>query len=99
MPNQNKLIEQHVPPITHPHGAYWRQPPREQILIDNEFAVMTEAAFEQLAEYSRSEPSGVYAGKMWKCLAPSGWYLRWYEETDVLHRFYIKHRLILLVKS
>lgn len=47
-------------------GKHWEQPPRHKILVDERFAVMCKADFERLAEYSGSQPSGVYEGKMWR---------------------------------
>ena len=47
-------------------GKHWDQPPTSDILIDDEYALMTQATFNRLAEYSASTPSGVYPGKMWR---------------------------------
>ncbi len=47
-------------------GRNWDQPPTSDILIDDEYALMTKATFDRLAEYSCSTPSGVYPGKMWR---------------------------------
>lgn len=55
-----------IPPMTHPLGRHWSQPSLDEILIDDEYAVMTEATLKKLAEYSCSTPSGVYPGKMWR---------------------------------
>jgi hypothetical protein len=55
-----------IPPMTHPLGRHWQQPPREQIEVDATHALMTEHTFRQLSEYSCSTPSGVYEGKMWR---------------------------------
>ncbi|MGS1073059.1 hypothetical protein [Burkholderia glumae] len=67
-----------IPPITDPLGRYWRQPHRNEILIDDEHAVMTRSTFNKLAEYSTTRPTGVYPGKMWKAIYKSGAFLRWY---------------------
>lgn len=55
-----------IPPITDPLGAHWDQPDRASILIDATHALMTVATFKALHEYSCSNPSGVYEGKMWR---------------------------------
>lgn len=79
-----------IPPITHPLGRHWRQPPADSILVDDTHAVMTQAQLEQLAEYNSSFPSGVYVGKMWRrwgAIQRDGrlkeiWWLCWYEYLD-----------------
>lgn len=55
-----------IPPITDPLGRSWRQPDRSLIEIDDTHALMTRLTFESLADYSASNPSGVYVGKMWR---------------------------------
>jgi hypothetical protein len=55
-----------IPTITHPLGRSWTQPSRRGILIDDKYAVISLRDFEALKEYSCSQPSGVYEGKMWK---------------------------------
>lgn len=55
-----------IPPITDPMGAGWRQPKRAAIEIDEVHALMSRSTFDALAEYSASNPSGVYPGKMWR---------------------------------
>lgn len=75
-----------IPEITHPYGKYWEQPARENILIDDKNALMNQADFDLLADYSCSQPSGVYEGKMWKCRRPyvitkgitPRWFLLWF---------------------
>ena len=54
-----------IPRITDPLGKHWVQPHRDDIEIDDKFALMSRATFEKLAEYSCLMPTGVYAGKMW----------------------------------
>ena len=69
-----------IPPITDPMGQGWEQPSRQSIEIDDKHALMNRATFNALHEYSRSIPSGVYPGKMWKIhnFETDKWYLRWY---------------------
>lgn len=55
-----------IPPITDPLGKYWKQPPADAIVLDDTHALMEQAAFDALLDYSSSIPSGVYDGKMWK---------------------------------
>ena len=71
-----------IPPITEPMGMHWRQPPRQEIELDDTHAMMSEAAFKQLAEYSCTVPTGVYEGKMWKANTRDGWMLRWFGTCD-----------------
>mgnify|MGYP001774746477 CR=1 FL=1 len=73
--------EQAIPEMTDPMGKYWGQPDANNILIDDTYALMAAADFDKLNEYSQSQPSGVYVGKMWKCRQrghEDKWYLRWY---------------------
>jgi hypothetical protein len=48
------------------------------------YAYMNQHALDNLKDYSRSQPSGVYPGKMWKglfnTLDGEKWYLCWYGE-------------------
>lgn len=55
-----------IPPITDPMGRSWNQPATAEILIDSTHAVMERSTFERLAEYSATQPSGCYPGKMWR---------------------------------
>ncbi len=99
---------QAIPLITHPLGSGWTQPDRSRILIDNEYAMMSTADFYQLAEYSCSNPSGVYEGKMWKrhngsfdsdFIGRGGkptWLLVWYGRSDHPDKCSVNSRKILL---
>ena len=71
-----------IPAMTHTLGKYWNQPAREAVLVDDTHAVMDTAAFDQLAEYSTTLPSGVYPGKMWRAESHGRWVLRWYGVVD-----------------
>lgn len=69
--------------MTDPLGKYWDQPSRDNIVIDDDYAVMDKKTLEALYDYSRSMPTGVYPGKMWKAVMPNGKVLlRWYGESD-----------------
>ncbi len=68
-----------VPPLTHPLGRHWTQPAPWEAVIDDETATMSSEAFERLAEYSSTMPTGAYEGKMWKRhLGDGEWLLGWY---------------------
>ncbi|MDX4946491.1 hypothetical protein [Providencia manganoxydans] len=68
-----------LPAITNPLGKHWKQPNPANINIDDTHAMMSSSDYELLADYSGSVPSGVYVGKMWKAVAPSGKaFLRWF---------------------
>lgn len=72
-----------IPAMTDPLGRHWQQPRSEDILIDGSHAVMDRQTFCSLADYSRSMPSGVYAGKMWKAITQDGRpFLCWYGLVD-----------------
>lgn len=71
-----------IPPITDPLGKHWKQPAAGEVLLDDTHAVMGQSAFNKLAEYSRSIPSGVYPGKMWRCVTQDGEHLlRWFGDS------------------
>lgn len=67
-----------IPLITHPMGKHWNQPALENIEVDDTHALMSQRDFDELADYSHSNPSGVYEGKMWKSKYTEGWLLRWW---------------------
>lgn len=70
-----------IPAITDPLGRHWQQPSPDEILIDTTHALMSEVTFNQLLDYSQSQPSAVYAGKMWKCFSDGRWFLCWFGES------------------
>jgi hypothetical protein len=55
-----------IPPMTHPYGKAWEQPELSEVSICDTYATMNQKAFKKLHDYSRSMPSAVYEGKMWK---------------------------------
>ena len=75
-----------VPVMVHPLSMHWVQPPLDRILIDDEHALMDKADFERLAEYSATNPSGAYVGKMWRRhevkKGSDLWYLGWYGHSE-----------------
>jgi hypothetical protein len=84
-----------IPIMDDPLSSAWLQPEKENILIDANFALMTNKDFKELAEYSTSIPSAVYPGKMWKAKADH-WLLRWYDE-EINGRCVIESREIIIV--
>lgn len=101
--------ENQIPVMWHRYGEVWRQPKREDIKLNGAFACMSEGTFRQLREYSASNPTGVYEGKMWKrhdgafdqeFLAGGGkpvWLLCWYtygEKPDTCQTSMRKIRLM-----
>lgn len=82
-----------IPPITHPLGRGWRQPDSSSVIVTDTHALITERVFDDLHEYSGSQPSGVYEGKMWKgewqpltvdgtFIHTGKWWLRWFGYSD-----------------
>lgn len=72
-----------IPPMTHPYGKHWQQPELSEVVICDKYATMNQAAFKKLLDYSRSRPSGVYEGKMWKTSDDKiTWHLHWWSESD-----------------
>jgi hypothetical protein len=69
-----------IPPITDPLGRYWRQPDMTDVQMDATHALLTQAQFEGLSEYSATVPTGVYPGKAWRANIEGVWHLRWYGE-------------------
>ncbi len=67
-----------IPRMTDPLGRHWQQPDRDSIELDKTHALMSEATFGKLLDYSRSVPSGVYSGKMWKGQCRGVWFLCWF---------------------
>lgn len=73
----------YIPPITSPLGRFWEQPKREDILMDDQYAIMTMETYRRLHEYNTTYPTGVYEGKMWSTFHPlHGMYLRWWAPTE-----------------
>ena len=71
-----------IPKMIDKRGKHWEQPKTKNILVDDTTAMMTLDDFNLLHEYNFSVPSGVYAGKMWKCaIGNTGKYmLRWFSD-------------------
>lgn len=93
-----KIVMSEIPFMTHPYGRHWDQPKRENILVDDKHALMSEDAFKLLNEYSLSIPTGAYEGKMWKRKGDSGkWLLCWYDVGLTPETVSVKTREIIIV--
>lgn len=66
--------------MTHPLSKAWRQPDRSLITIDDTHALVPAKVWDDLVEYSATNPTGAYEGKIWKRI--QGWegtkYICWY---------------------
>jgi len=89
-----------IPEMADLRGKYWEQPNRDDILIDDESALMNKESFKKLKEYSTSIPSGKYPGKMWKsnCGKELG-YLVWFSVSEDPKFLDINHRNIIIVEE
>ena len=89
-----------IPVMLDPLGRHWDQPDPENILIDDTHALMSQSSFDQLANYSASQPSGVYDGKMWKSYFPleDCWFLKWFGPCDSPNCCATNIREILIMK-
>lgn len=86
-----------IPIITDPRGKHWDQPNKDQIVIDDNHAAMTEATLLKLKNYSASIPSGVYDGKMWRAESKGVNYLRWYGPSSDPNKCKFYTRIILII--
>lgn len=88
-----------IPPIVHPYGKYWNQPPISGIEIDDTHALVPKHIFDALTEYSLTNPTGAYEGKVWKRedWNTGDWLLCWYGVSEVEGAVSINTRRILLV--
>lgn len=90
-----------IPAMTDPMSRHWVQPSVDDIEIDDTHALMTESVFNRLTEYSRSFPSGVYEGKMWKSQSEDDgkYYLLWFGKSFMPDSCSNNYREILIVKE
>lgn len=94
-------MEHIIPEMTDPLGRAWIQPARQDILVGDDTAIMTQATCDRLPDYSATLPSGVYPGKMWKRIEidaatfAATAYLGWYG-ADVNGRCSIHWRKIVI---
>jgi hypothetical protein len=85
-----------IPDMIHPLGKYWQQPNRDNILIDDTYALMSKHTLDELHEYSMSIPTGVYTGKMWKVKVFGKWILKWFGNENYKGLLSILSREILI---
>ena len=86
-----------IPPITDALGRSWEQPNVADIELDDTHALMSQKALCELKEYSCSQPTGVYEGKMWKSKLENNWILRWFGKGDNPDFCSNNSRIILIV--
>lgn len=91
-----------IPLITHPFGRAWQQPPTYLILVDDTHAVMSRLDFQILMDYTRSQPSALYNGKMWKTQLESEDAAKWFlcychNENNKTSEIDIAYREILII--
>ncbi len=86
-----------IPPITSALGLHWEQPALENILVDDTHAVLSAGDFARLKEYTFTNPTGVYDGKMWRRYTGDGWALVWYGTCEKPDHSAIEWRKILIV--
>lgn len=70
-----------IPDMIHELNKYWEQPSKEEFTIDqlSEYAIMSEEVFKKFKNYSHSQPTGAYEGKMWVAVYGETKYLRWFD--------------------
>lgn len=74
-------------------GAVPTTTPTSAFLLDDTHAVMTEDTCAKLSRYDTTNPSGVYEGKVWRCM---NW-LCWYAPGEKPETCDIESREILVV--
>jgi len=81
-----KYANEVIPSMTDPLGKYWSQPELSKILIGEVYAAMSQETFNQLKDYSLTNPTGVYEGKMWRSQHNQNGmmfhYLHWWENSE-----------------
>ena len=61
----DSVLEQ-IPPLPKEHLG-WEAPDRSEILaIDKDYVLMRQDTLDRLLDYTHSQPTGLYPGKMWK---------------------------------
>ena len=56
----------YIPPVTDKRGLNWKQPKRENILIDDKNAYMSQADYDLLQEFHSKEHNLPFVGRMFK---------------------------------
>jgi hypothetical protein len=91
--------ETQIPDIVDPLGKHWNQPHKRFIEMDETHALMSEQTLKGLANYSCSNPTGCYEGKMWRREQNNGeWLLCWFENipNNDTH-CYTKSRILIII--
>lgn len=72
-----------IPPVDAEYRD-WNTPRRNEILaIDKDYVIITKETLAKLPDYTNSEPTGKYNGKMWKAKAHTGeWMFCWCNNAD-----------------
>lgn len=71
-----------------------KQPHRDEILVSEEEALMSQSALNTLQEYSHTLPTLKCAGRMWKAVINGENYLRWFSEIDHKNQIHVLQRKI-----
>lgn len=86
-----------IPPMPPERVFSWEQPDRKDIEIDDTNAFMSLKSFKMLKNYTDSQPTGAYEGKMWRVWLRIGkWYLRWFDNDDDPRYVVVKEREIVI---
>lgn len=88
-----------IPEITHELGKYWDQPGKDEFVIDqlSDYAIMTDEVFKKFHNYSHSQPTGAYEGKMWICIYGGIKYLRWFDAHPTDEQLLRTHQLEIII--
>lgn len=91
-----------IPPMTNSLGKHWVQPDPSGFVLDDDYVLMSKLDFDLLPDYTNSEPTGKYNGKMWKgqfkTTKGKKWFLAWcHDENEVSNLICISYREILVV--
>jgi len=80
--------------------SVWNQPQRKAITLDDTHAMMNRVSFDRLLDYSYSQPSGVWIGKMWKQRHETKeWTLCWFGISDKPGYLSNNYRKILILED
>ena len=86
-----------IPPVDTRYRD-WNTPLRHEILaIDKDYVIMTKETLDKLPDYTNSEPTLKYNGKMWKAKARTGeWMFCWCNNEDC-GLIFINYRQVLIM--
>ena len=104
-----------LPQMTHPLSRHWHQPSADEMAVYDDIAIMDRSTLERLANYSLTNPTGAYEGKMWRrCsssymsmgllvspvpVADTQWLLCWYGPSEDPDMVSINSRPIRLIRD